>query len=124
MTIDWTKFTILVGPLVPDAYSIILEIFHIGVAGKKPQQLVDDALQMEFLGGEQWESVSHVESHLMSEDTLYTCTSTVALDSTFLENTVKQVEILFHLVIFELWVYDLLIFYWLAGYFGSVIIHL
>ena len=33
---------VVVGPFVPDAHAVFLQIVHVGVAAQKPQQLVDD----------------------------------------------------------------------------------
>jgi hypothetical protein len=79
VTIDGTEFAILVGPFVPYSYSVLLKVFDVGVAIEKPEEFVDDALEVEFLGGEQWKTVCHVETHLIAEDALGACTCTVSL---------------------------------------------
>ena len=68
-----------VGPLVPDTYTMLLKIAHIGVALQEPEQFVDDGLQMELLRREQWEALRKVKAHLMTEDTECACTGTVGL---------------------------------------------
>jgi hypothetical protein len=83
VTIDGTEFAILVGPLVPYPYSVLLEVLDVGVAIEKPEEFVDDALEMELLGGEQWETVGHAETHLIAEDALGACTCAVGLYNSF-----------------------------------------
>lgn len=68
VAIDRTEVAVLVGPLVPDAHAVVLKPAHVGVATQKPQQLVDDGLQVEFLGREQREAVLEVVAHLVAED--------------------------------------------------------
>ena len=53
---------------------------------------------MEFLGGEQRETVVEVESHLVSEDALRTRSCSVGLRHAFCHDSVEQVEILFHVI--------------------------
>ena len=48
-------------------HAVIFEIFDVGIAGQKPQQLVDDRLEVQFLGGEQRKALREVEPHLMAE---------------------------------------------------------
>ena len=40
--IDRTEFAILVGPLIPYRYAVVLEVANVAVAAEKPQQLMDD----------------------------------------------------------------------------------
>ena len=41
VAVDWTEVTVLVGPWVPDAHAVLVEIFDIGVAAQEPEQLVN-----------------------------------------------------------------------------------
>ena len=66
--IDVSEVAILVGPLILYSHTVFLQIFHIGVAIEKPQQLVDNRLEVQFLGGKQWESVGEIETHLVAEN--------------------------------------------------------
>ncbi len=52
VSVDGSKLAILVGPLVPNGDAMLLQPTDVGVATKEPQQLVDDGLEVEFLGGE------------------------------------------------------------------------
>ena len=87
-----------IGPFVPDAYTVFLQIFYVGVALQKPKQFVYDGFQVEFFGGQQRESLLQIETHLMSEDTDNAGACTVVFAYSFLQNTVEQVKILFHVV--------------------------
>ena len=80
--IDMSQVAILVGPLIPYSHTVFLQIFHIGVAFEKPQQLVDNRLQMQFLGGKQRESVGEVESHLVAENAACAGAGAVAFECT------------------------------------------
>ena len=61
------QVTVFIGPFVPDAHAIFLQITDIGVALQKPQQLVNDRAQMAFFGGDQREALGKVEAHLVAE---------------------------------------------------------
>jgi hypothetical protein len=58
-------------------YSIINQVFDIGVACQEPQQFVDYALQKYLFCGEKRESILKIESHLMTENA--TCSRTCAI---------------------------------------------
>jgi hypothetical protein len=38
MAVDRAKVAALVGPFVPDADAVLVEIFDVGVAGQEPEQ--------------------------------------------------------------------------------------
>ena len=91
VTINWTKLAILVGPLVPDANAMVLQIFYVGVALKKPQQLVDDTFKVELLGGEQGETIVEIIATLGTKDADGACTGAVALLGAFGKDAVQDV---------------------------------
>ena len=49
-SVDRAQLAVLVGPFVPDRNTVLLQIPDIGVATEKPQQLVYDRGEMQFLG--------------------------------------------------------------------------
>ena len=91
MTIDGTELTVFVGPLVPDTDTVLLEVFHVGVALEEPEQFVDDRLQMELLRGEQGESVIEVVTRLGAEDADGTGACAVTFLCAFGEDAVQNV---------------------------------
>ena len=78
-----------VGPLVPDSYTTLLQPTGIGIALQEPEQFVDDAFKMNFLSGEQGESLLEIETHLMAKDADSTSTGTVALLITFVKDALQ-----------------------------------
>ena len=38
-------------PFIPDTYTIVLKVLNIGISLEKPEQLVNDRPQVQFLGG-------------------------------------------------------------------------
>ena len=66
-SINRPEIALLVRPFVPDRDAVVIEIFDIGIAGEKPEQLVGDRLEMKFLGGRQRKACSQIESHLVAE---------------------------------------------------------
>ena len=91
VTIDGTELTVFVGPLVPDADAVLLEVFHVGVALEEPEQFVDDRLQVELLRGEQGESVIEVVTRLGAEDADGAGACTVTFLCAFGEDAVQNV---------------------------------
>ena len=65
---------------------MFLKVMHIGVAAQKPEKFMDDALQVEFFGGEKREALFEIKSHLMAEDALRASSSAVGLDNTVVED--------------------------------------
>ena len=90
------EVTVRTGPLVPDAHTIVLKIFHVSVAFEKPQKFVDYRLEMDFLGGEQGKSFRKIKPHLMTEDRASAGAGAVTFIGAFTKDAVKQVEILLH----------------------------
>ena len=76
----------LVGPFVPDGATALLQPFHIAVTAQKPQQLVDDGLQVHLLGGDQREAFIEVKAHLIAKHAARTRAGAVGLGCTMLEH--------------------------------------
>src|SRR3546814_8886218 len=68
LAVDGAEVARLVGPFVPDADLVLLEVRDVGVALQEPEQLDDDRAQVQLLGGEEREASLQVESHLVAED--------------------------------------------------------
>src|SRR6185312_13014215 len=75
---------------------MLVEIFDVGVAGQEPEQLIDDRLQVQLLGGEQREAVVEGKAHLVAEQRERAGAGAVALLRAALENLFHQIEILPH----------------------------
>src|SRR2546427_9825659 len=88
------ELAVLVGPLVPDRHAALLQPAHVGVAAQEPQQLVDDRLQVQLLGGEQREAVLEREAHLAAEHRKRAGPGAVRLARAAAEQLFQQVEIL------------------------------
>jgi hypothetical protein len=95
-SIDRAEIAIGVGPFVPDRNAVIPEVFDVGVAFEKPQQLVHDRFQRQLLGGQHRKSGRQIETHLVAEDRQRTGAGTVVLFRAVGENPFEQVVILIH----------------------------
>ena len=91
MAVDGAQLAVFVGPFVPDAHAMFLQIAHVGIALQEPQQLIDDAFQVQFLGGEHGEPVVEVVAALCAEDADGACSRAVALLGSLAEDAVKYV---------------------------------
>ena len=88
-----------VGPLIPDRDAVIVEISNICIAAQKPKQLVNDRLDVQFLGGEQWKprtGGTQIESRLRAEDRQGAGAGAVVAWLTVLEYELEQIMILSH----------------------------
>ena len=63
---------------------------------QEPEQLVDDRLQVQLLGGDQREALGEVEAHLMAEHRERAGAGAVALLHAVGEHVLHQIEILAH----------------------------
>ena len=70
---------------------MFLQVFHVGIAIKEPQQLVDDTFQMQFLGGQERETLAEWIATLCAENADGARSCTVTFHRSFLEDTVKYV---------------------------------
>ena len=85
-----------ISPFIPNAHTPLLQPMCIGVAAQKPQQLVDDALQVDLLRREKRETVLKIEAHLVSEDADGAGAGAIALLNTLVQYALQQVKILLH----------------------------
>ena len=67
-TIDRSQIAFLIGPLIPDTHSVLLEVGRVRLTLEKPQQLVNDRAQVELLRGQQGKTPGEVEAQLGPED--------------------------------------------------------
>ena len=51
-TVNPPKITFGIGPFIPDRDSMLVQVFDICFAPQKPEQFVNDRLQVKFLGGQ------------------------------------------------------------------------
>ncbi len=67
LAIDRPELAIFIGPFIPDAHAILVQIAHVGLATDKPEKLVDDRSSVNLAIGQQWKARSQVKAHLVSE---------------------------------------------------------
>ena len=91
MPIDRSEVAVLIGPFVPDVDIVVEQILDVRVSLEEPQQFVDDSFQVEFLGGEQGESLLQIVARLCTEDAQRARTGAVAFLDAFFENAVKDI---------------------------------
>ena len=96
MTVNRPQLTLLVGPLIPDRDAVVPEVFDVGIAGEKPDQLVDDRFQMQLLGRDQRKPIREVEAQLRTEQRERAGAGPVLLGNALVEDTLHEVEIVFH----------------------------
>ena len=96
LTVDWPEIAVLVCPVVPDGDPVGFQIFGVGVALKEPDQLVDDRLEMQLLGGDQGKALGQVEPHLMTEHAERAGAGAVGLAHALRAHAAHEVEILLH----------------------------
>ena len=68
LAIDRAKIALFIGPFVPDAHAILLEIGDIGVAAQKPQQFMDDGFGVQLFRRQQRKAGGKIETQLRAEN--------------------------------------------------------
>src|ERR1044071_2396514 len=94
--VDAAQVTVLVGPLVPDADPVFVEVFDIRVAAEEPQQFVNDGFDVELLGGEQGKTFGQREARLGAESRQGTGAGAVGFELSLVQDQPKQFVILQH----------------------------
>src|SRR5690606_27176449 len=94
--VDRPQLALFVGPFVPDADLVFLQVGDVGLALQEPQQLVDDRAQVQLLGGDQREALAQVEAHLPAEHAARAGTRAVRLVGAVLEHVGQQLQVLLH----------------------------
>src|SRR5580765_49341 len=88
------ELAVLVRPFVPDRHAALLQPAHVGVAAQEPEQLVEDRLDVQLLGGEQREAVAQVEAQLPAEHRQRAGAGAVGLARAALEHFAEEIEVL------------------------------
>ena len=89
VAIDWAKVAVGIGPFVPDAHAVVLEVLDVGIARQEPKQLVDDTLHVQLLSGHQGEAFAEVEAHLVTKNTSCSGSSAVGFQHYFFSYVLK-----------------------------------
>ena len=96
LAVHGSEVAVGVGPLVPDGNTVVVQVLYVGVAFQEPQQLVDNGAQVQFLSGEQRETLVEVETHLVAEHAAGARARAVHLVGAVVHHMTEQVKVLFH----------------------------
>lgn len=94
LAIDRPQLTLGVGPFVPDADAVVLQIGDVGLAAQEPQQFHDDGAQMQFLGRQDRKALGQVEPHLATEHAERSGAGAVIAPHAVVQDVAHQVQIL------------------------------
>ncbi len=86
----------LIAPFVPDFYPILSKVSDIRISFEKPEKLVDDALNENFLSRKKWKALIEIYSILIAENASRTNTGSLFTISAIFHDVFQEVEILFH----------------------------
>ena len=67
MTINGTKVSVFIRPLVPDRHVVVVQIFDVGRAREEPEEFVDDRAQVELLRRHERKAFRERKAHLAAE---------------------------------------------------------
>ena len=87
--VNGTQVAIGASPFVPNAHFVVVEVLHIRVTTKEPQQLVYDGAEVQLFGRQQWESVVQMETHLIAKGADGACAGTVMFGHTSIEHMLQ-----------------------------------
>jgi hypothetical protein len=94
--VNRAQIAVLVGPFVPDAYAVFLEVGNIGIAAQEPEQFVNNGTQVQLFGGYQRKPFLQVETHLIAKNADGSRAGTVCFYSAVVENVLHKLVILLH----------------------------
>ena len=90
ITVNGAQVSLLVGPFIPDADSMLVEVLDLCASGKKPQQFINHRAKMYLFGGEQGKPFLEIKPHLVSEDTESSGAGAVVLLDAMIEDVLEQ----------------------------------
>src|SRR5262245_34571878 len=76
---------------------------HVGRALQEPEQLMDDRLHVQLLGGDEREALAEIEAHLMAEERDRAGPGAVPFSGSALAHAGEEIEILAQSERFLLW---------------------
>ena len=77
---------------------MFIEPFHVRLAAQEPEQFVEDRLEMQLLGGDEWEPFAQREARLRAEHGVSARARAVGLELSLIEHEPEQLMILKHVV--------------------------
>jgi hypothetical protein len=77
---------------------VVAEVFDVGVAPEKPEELVNDRFEVKLFGGEEGKAVAEGIAGLGAEDRVGTSAGAVVLEFAVVENEAEKLVVLFHAV--------------------------
>src|SRR6185295_20308882 len=89
--VNAAEVALLVGPFIPDAHAVVVQIFDIGITAKEPQKLINDRLEMKFFRSEQWESFRQGKTGLRAENAICAGSSAIGFKFSLIENKAQQI---------------------------------
>ena len=91
-----------IGPFVPDADLVLLQVADVRLALQEPQQLMHHRLPVHFLGGDERKAGREVETHLRAEHAARAGAGAVGLDGAIRHHVLQQIMVgLHHAASFE-----------------------
>ena len=57
LAINRPQFAIVIGPLIPNRYPVLLEIRDVGFPFEEPKEFVSDTSKVDLFGGQQWKTI-------------------------------------------------------------------
>ena len=96
MAIDRAEVTVLIGPFVPDANAIFLEVADVRVAREEPQKFMHDGFQMQLLRRHQRETIGHPVALLHPEMRDRPRSRAVGRGHPLLQHFAQRIMVLFH----------------------------
>ena len=93
LAVNGPEIAIGVGPFVPDADAILLQVADIGIATQKPEKFVDDGSPVQLLGRDERKPRAKIEPHLMAEDGACSGSGAVGFRLALAEDFAKEIDI-------------------------------
>src|SRR6186713_1508742 len=96
LAIDRAQVAFGIGPLIPDTYPVFVQVADVGISPEEPEKFINDAFQMQLLGGHQGEPLRKVEPHLVAKTTDRTRSGPVRFRIALVQYMLKEIQVLLH----------------------------
>ena len=96
LAVNGAEVAVLIGPLVPDANLVVLEVADVGVAHQEPEELVNDGAEVELFGGQAGKALAEIVARLAAKNRTSAGAGAVGALFAVFKDIAEQIQVLPH----------------------------
>lgn len=96
LAINGAEVAVFIGPFIPDANLVLLEVGDVGFAFQEPEEFVNDRPEVKFFSGEAREAFTEIVACLSAKNAECPGSSTVASLLAIVKDIRKEIEVSLH----------------------------